>query len=100
MDDDVNGEEEYSLVMPFVVVQSAGGPLDDEAFVMGAQFGQHMVELRNCPGITEWSATVSPVMLPQYDLLAMRNGMVMASQPWTDAPDDWAFVTFKRVTEE
>lgn len=28
-------EQEYDLVMPFVVCQSQGGPYDDDAFVGG-----------------------------------------------------------------
>lgn len=95
-DELIEPEDEYGLVMPFVVTKSHGGPLDDHAFVAGAAFGQHDAELRAAPRTMAWSTYVVPDMVAQYDLLAMHHGFTMKAEPWDEHPDDWVLVTFTK----
>lgn len=90
-------EGQYGLVMPFNVVQSAGGPYEDEAFVAGVYVGEIDACLRlmhTTSAILQWY--VSPKLLPQLDLLAMRYGYTMTSEPWEDHPDEWTQVVFEK----
>lgn len=96
-------EEEtfYDLVMPFVVLESNGGPYDDASFVAGMQYAMHQAEMAiAAASIQVWTpSAVRSAMLPQYDLLAMDNGFVMTSEPWDDDPE-WAIVTFTRSHDD
>lgn len=87
-------EASYGLVMPFTVCQSDGGPYDDAAFVAGYRSGTINAHLeRIAPD--ELRIYVEPALLPQLDLIAMRHGYTMVSEPWADHPDEWALATFK-----
>lgn len=96
-DDATNDEASYTLVMPFVVCASAGGSYDDAAFVAGVRFGQDSAELHSFAP-DEWRQYVDPVMVRQYDLLAMQHGYTMTAEPWDEHPDEWTLVTFTKAT--
>ena len=97
-DDAADDDIAYGLVMPFVVCQSQGGAYDDAAFVAGVAFGAHQWQLTSCPDAQVWAAYVLAEMVPQYDLLAMDRGFIMASEPWEEHPDEWVLVTFTKPT--
>jgi hypothetical protein len=65
---------EFSLLMPFVVCQSKGGPYDDEAYVAGYEAG--LVDARLDSGVdafmADWLCHADNA--PQLDLIAMRHG--------------------------
>lgn len=87
----------YGLVMPFVVCESKGGPYDDEAFVCGWEAAS--IDALLAAGPDEVERTVHAGLLPQLDLIAMEHGYMLASQPWDEAPDEWAFARFVKVAE-
>lgn len=79
---------EMSLVMPFVVVKSVGGPYDDDAFCAGWALGKISAALSQSG--TSWSGPVPPAYLPQLDLIAMDRGRGVAAG---DEADGWVQVT-------
>lgn len=79
---------EHTLVMPFVVVASKGGPYDDDAFVAGWQCATVQEALRHSGA--SWAGTVPAAILPQLDLIAMDRGLALISEP---AGEYWAFAT-------
>lgn len=95
MSDDV----EYGLVMPFVVCATNGGPYDDAAFVAGYAAGTIDYRLSTRDPLPARSA-VRTDLLPQLDLIAMRHGYTMTSEPWGEAPAEWTMVTFTREPDE
>lgn len=91
----------HSLVMPFVVVKSAGGELDDMAFAVGWDCGALDAELGVCAqvGATPVARYVKAPALPQFDLIAMRHGYTAT----VDAKDErgtpgWKFVEFACIS--
>ncbi len=91
-------EAEYGLVMPFVVCKDDGGRYDDESFVAGYRCCEIDMTLRFMAPISntlEWY--VEPGLLPQLDLIAMRHGWTMTSEPWGDHPDEWTRVSFEKA---
>lgn len=88
-------ERDYSLVMPFVVCASKGGPFDDESFVAGYECGIFAEQLKSrSPSVTSISTTVHSGNVPQLDLLAMREGWRMTAKE--SEVDGWTYVTFDR----
>lgn len=87
---------EYGLLYPLVVCESNGGPYDDAAFVAGCWFGRIMAECRadRFSGSESWF--VPSPLVPQIDLLAMNEGLVMTVEPWDECPDEWTNVTLVR----
>lgn len=83
-------DEGHSLVMPFVVCRSEGGPYDDAAFVAGVRFAHVQAALADAPPIYETQQ--SPTLVPQLDLLAMERGYHMTIEHHSD---EWALVTFR-----
>jgi hypothetical protein len=101
-DDDPEGSDGAELVMPFVACRSNGGPFDDSAFVAGAEFEAIHRDLRALVGLTtlvpvtvRLQKYVDPRLLPQLDLVAMRCGFTMQSEPWDEYPDEWHLATFE-----
>lgn len=84
-------DNEYGLVMPFVVTQSQGGPYEDHSFVAGYQCGQIDKMLEILDGKSGAQFTVRRNLLPQLDLVAMRHGYKLHSD---DAEHGWVFVSF------
>jgi hypothetical protein len=92
------GEEDegYGLLMPFTVCASQGGPYDDAAFVAGYTAG--LLDGRLADPDNGWpiAQQVPSALVPQLDLLAMRHGWNITSEPWGEHPDEWTLVTFTR----
>jgi hypothetical protein len=86
-------EEGYELVMPFSVCKSQGGPYDDESFVAGWRLAEIDAALRMNGGC--WQGHVYEPELKQVDLIAMRHGAHVSSEP-TDAVTLWFTVTITR----
>lgn len=98
---------EYSLVMPFVVVNSVSGPFDDDAYAAGWEMGKLDERLSaavhhalGCPTVV-----ILRQNLPQAELVAMKHGMTMEEIKSVPAPDlsdedfeavitQWAHVRF------
>ena len=83
----------YELVMPFVVCESNGGPLDDHAFVLGCQFEDLRQRLDARPSVVE--EFVDADLIPQLDLLAMKGEWDFFYSPAEHDPDHSQFVTFQ-----
>lgn len=91
MSDDTE-EVGYEVVVPFVVVQSEGGPFDDEAYVCGFEAAKIDEALtRGRPFIT---TVVHTANMPQFDLMAMRWGYTLRSERHDD---DWTSVWFTKA---
>lgn len=88
-----DAHEVYGLVMPFVVVKSKGGPLDDDAYVSGFECGRLDVRLAECEG-PRVMTTVHTVSIPQLDLIAMSHGWRMTAEPTEHY--EWTFVEFEK----
>lgn len=102
MSANVDPENEYQLVMPFVVTSDAGGPYDSHAFVAGANFGALDTELKI---LTAFRAIPQPryletPLLPQIDLLAMKHGLVIQKTPWDEHPEEWTRIDFAYAEED
>ena len=93
-----SSEDGYSLVMPFVVVKSNGGPYDDTSFAAGAHYAYIANALKKKPETLD--ATEYPDLVPQLDLLAMHEGYALSTWPWDEHPDEWVHVHFERQQEE
>lgn len=91
-------DQDYELFMPFTVVQSQGGPYDDESFVVGYELGLLDAELQVLTAAGQSPATPSGRYLhtqgvPQADLIAMRNGYVVdLTEGRSD--NEWTWVEF------
>lgn len=89
----------YELVMPFVVVASAGGPYDDEAFVAGwscAEVDQALTAL--APWRATFQRAVRAGVVPQVDLIAMKHGYrLVHDDPAADGErgDGWSMITLR-----
>jgi hypothetical protein len=94
--DDSTEDANWGLVMPFVIVKSAGGELDDLSFACGWDCGALDAELRTCHelGATPRARYVKVEILPQIDLIAMRNKFTVVLG---DESPDWRHVTFTPV---
>lgn len=91
-DDD---EFNYDLVMPFLPVQSKGGPYDDDAFVAGYAMGLLDAELGG--SVFDQGRAVNVENREQADLIAMRHGFV-AEFTDEDVPG-WVCMTLRRAVE-
>ena len=69
-------DEGMSLVFPFVVCQSNGGPYDDDAFTAGYQCGQidRSLAAAAAVGATSMTCTVYTTLIKQLELVAMNRG--------------------------
>lgn len=99
-DDEYAGQ--YRLVMPFVCVQSAGGPYEDAAFAAGMQMGALDQELRSLAPLDALprSRYVPTPLVHQADLIAMKHGYITEATPWEDHPDEWTRLDFGFASRE
>lgn len=92
-------DAEYELFMPFIVVESQGGPYPDEAFVVGYELGLLDQELQTFANVGPGRGTpigryIHTLGLPQADLIAMRNGYTIdTSEGHSDAT--WTWIEFQ-----
>lgn len=97
-------EEEYWLLMPFVVTKNGGGELDDRAFARGYECGHIDAEITMCARMPQDLPAcpspryVSTDIVPQLDLIAMRHGYVMAHETSSERPE-WSWVEFAFAQE-
>lgn len=91
----MSDEEEYSLVMPFVVVTSVGGPYDDDAYVAGYEMGTLKYALDVAP--EQFTETIRTANVPQADLLAMQARWTMHVED--TGVEGWSYVTFNPEIE-
>lgn len=85
----------HDLVMPFVLCATNGGPLDDDAFVVGWDCGVMYAELTTCQrlGATPRARWVKTAALPQLDLIAMDTQFTLTLTE--DHPEaEWTHVSF------
>ena len=86
----------FELLMPFLAVESKGGPYDDQAFTAGYQMG-------NINGLLEdrrIAATTFIIYQPlkeQADLIAMRFGYTM--EVLHDDSEEWMQVGYTRIED-
>lgn len=99
-DEEMSDAEAYGLVMPFVLVQSRGGPYEDQAFVSGYSLGRLDYELSVARALTMTPSTryERAADQPQADLIAMRYGFTLTVTPLSDG--EWARYEFTRILSE
>ncbi|WP_304452881.1 hypothetical protein [Nocardiopsis sp. YSL2] len=87
---------EYTLLVPFVLVTSQGGPFNDAAFVAGATCGALMEELRvlRLTCATPRERYIDDRLLPQVDLIAMNHGYTVIRGALDEA-SGWRAVSFE-----
>lgn len=88
-------DDEMSLVFPFVVCESNGGPYADDPFVAGYQAGQidRALAAMAAVGGSRAKFTVRSALVPQLELIAMHHGFpVVVAEPWGEGPE-WSWVT-------
>lgn len=84
---------ELSLVMPFLPVESKGGPFPDDAYVCGYEAGRLDALMESAAAAME---NLDDIVLheenaEQADLLAMRHGFRAAIMP---PRDGWVLASF------
>lgn len=84
------------LVMPFICVQSAGGPYDDRSFVAGFQLGGVQRALQ-IAGTLACTVLLYTEAVRQADLIAMAEGFKMDVLSVTS--DGWTHVGFTKVPD-
>lgn len=103
-DDTTNEDGEYEMVLPFVAVESKGGPFRDDDYTAGWEMGwldQRLTTL--AAALESFPAEVSaPYMvrtanLGQADLVAMRHGFKTET---VQIHDEWASIQIKRGPNE
>jgi len=97
--DDKPEGDAYTLVMPFIVTTSAGGPYDDAAFAAGIDCGRLWEELFACSrmGATPIARHVKTPAVAQIDLIAMQHGYRAAFGP--EEVPGWRLATFVLDTQ-
>lgn len=88
-------DNEYELVMPFVLTRSNGGPFDDAAFVAGMTCGALHQELAMTAALHALPREryIDLRFIKQADLIAMKHGYVMKAGE-TDGASGWQHVQF------
>lgn len=97
MDENYDDESaEYGLIMPFLPVQSKGGPYADDAFVAGYQMG--LLDAQLGGSIYDQGRAVYVANRQQADLIAMKHGFVAE---FTDEEvEGWVCMTLRRSVTE
>lgn len=105
MSDDLDRPEpdegSYSLVMPFVVVQSTGGPYDDAAFTAGWAAGaidRTLHSLADEAAVWDLTFTVRTDLIPQMELIGMRHQFPVMRSAATEV-SEWSSIIFARTDE-
>lgn len=86
----------YDLVMPFLPVQSKGGPHDDNAYVAGYEMG--LLDAQLSGSIFDQGRAVHVENREQADLIAMHHGYVAE---FTDQEiEGWVCMKIRRATAD
>jgi hypothetical protein len=88
-------DDEYALVMPFLPVQSKGGPHDDDAYTAGYEVGLLDALLGHAYTFGRVHRVLRTDNQKQADLLAMRHGW-RATFHEQDVPG-WVGAEFVRI---
>lgn len=106
MTDEDDGLPHFEMIMPFVVVDTEGGPFDDASYCAGYEAGRwaSKVEAAKSLRLDVQRETVHRANLPQLDLVAMRYGAQLAVHDWQEDIDEgtqaqWAVVSVIWNTE-
>lgn len=86
-------EHAYELVMPFVTVQSKGGPHEDTSYVCGYEMGRLDTRLE-MSGAHRFEHVIQTDNVRQADLIAMRRGYRMSV---IRQDEGWVNVRFERA---
>lgn len=114
MTDDANSYSDpvfgdLELLMPFVVVESNGGPFDDSAYVAGYALGRLDLRLEMSArfNLEPPDEMIDRRNLPQLDLVAMHHGYAITERQMQlegvedEAADlvrsEWAHISFTRM---
>lgn len=87
------------LIMPFITVQSHGGPHDDQSYVCGYEMGYLDARLAviSALGAIPTPQTFHLENLPQIDLIAMQYNLRTTIKV---DDDEWVHVTFISTEDE
>ena len=96
----MSSDDEFDLVMPFVVCRSKGGPYDDHAYVAGFEAGRLDMALTLSP-MLPGSRVREPMPyhsdnIPQLDLIAMRHGVRLEVE---DHWEGWSHISLQAEEE-
>jgi len=96
-DNDPQGQESsYGLLMPFVTVQSKGGPHEDAAYVAGYEMGLLDARLSVLDSyVTAAEFQIHSESAQQADLIAMRYGFKTVITVYDDCPE-WSHMVVTR----
>lgn len=87
---------DLSLVMPFTITASHGGPHDDDAFTSGFRLGVLWSQLQHAPPGQQGVATIRVEERDQLDLMLMHFGFTIADID--SHADEWLTVWIRRGT--
>jgi hypothetical protein len=95
---DQSSGAEYGLVMPFVTLNSRGGPHDDQSYVAGWEMGAlDMVlgEMPDSPLPATYNFTIRSDNRPQFELIAMKHGYnAIVAESGTEG---WSYVELTKA---
>lgn len=102
-DEFAEADDEYGLVMPFLPVESRGGPYEDSAYVAGWEMGRTDAILAAAAalGLTpDTGLVINHENRAQVDLVAMHHGFMATYEPLDEG--QWGRVEFTKPipTEE
>lgn len=89
-------EPSYEMLMPFLPVQSKGGPYDDDAFAAGYQMGLLDAELGG--SVFDQGRPVYAQLREQADLIAMRHGFIAEFSG--EEVEGWVCMKIRRAVAE
>ena len=92
-----DSEAEFGLLMPFLPVESRGGPFPDDAYVAGWEMGRTDAVLGTAAalGLTpDTGLLIHRENREQVDLLAMHHGFTTEYEPIDG--DEWVRVDFSK----
>lgn len=96
MDDEHDEDPGYEMVMPFLPVQSKGGPHNDAAFVAGYQMG--LIDAQLGGSIYDQGRAINAECREQADLIAMRHGYIAEFSD--EEVDGWVCMTLRRAVPD
>lgn len=85
----------FGLVLPFVAVESKGGPFADDAYVAGYEAGRMDCYLEHA--VVPFAMPVHDENVAQLDLIAMRHGWTMTTE---DSGDGWVHADFTKAVAD
>lgn len=90
---DDDSDASYELVMPFLPIQSMGGPHPDAAYVAGYEMG--LLDAQLGGSVFAQGHAIHLENRERADLIAMRHGYIADFTTDDDVPD-WVCMTIRR----